>query len=33
LHSVRLWRDRIREELHGRTAAVVARGAAERGAG
>jgi len=33
LHSIRLWRDRIREELHGRTAAVVARGAAERGAG
>jgi hypothetical protein len=32
LHSVRLWRDRIREELHARTAAV-ARGAAERGAG
>jgi hypothetical protein len=31
LHSVRLWRDRIREELHARTAAV-ARGAAERGA-
>jgi hypothetical protein len=32
LHSVRLWRDRIRDELHARTAAV-ARGAAERGAG
>lgn len=32
LHSVRLWRDRIRQELHARTAAV-ARGAADRVAG